>query len=208
MTRIRRLALAVTAGALICALAACATPTPSDSSPAGSGAFASPELPDGDVIGQGTVIDADGRVRLCLGPIAESYPPQCAGLPVTGWTWEDVEGYETAGDTRWGAYAVQGTYDGESFTVTQPPVILALYDPMTSPDPTGAEPGRGIATELQAIQDELPGLLGSDLLSASVADSRLWIDVVWDDGTRQAVADAVYGEEVIVVRSALRPVQG
>lgn len=191
-------------------LTACASGAGGDIAPVGRVGLGDvwPNPPEGEVIAQGTVMDAGGDVELCLGAIAESYPPQCSGIPLTGWTWDAVEGSETASGVTWGAYAVQGTFDGESFTITQPPMMLALYDPMMSPDPTGGRPGEGSDDELAAIQEELPGLLGDDLLGSSVQDGRLWIDVVWDDGTRQDVADAVYGDDMVVVRSALTLVEG
>ena len=45
------------------------------------------------------MIDKDDRRRSsCLGPIAESYPPQCRGLPVEGWDWADHRGdFDDAG---------------------------------------------------------------------------------------------------------------
>ena len=158
-------------------------------------------------MGQGTVMDAAGRAELCLGPVAESYPPQCSGIPLDGWTWEGIEGGETSGDVRWGAYAVQGTYDGESLTVTAPPIMLALYDPMPLPDPTGGEPGQGEEASLLALQEELPDRLGDEYLSSSVENGYLWVDVVWDDGTVQDAADAELGSDTVIVRSALRALE-
>ena len=77
--------------------------------------------PDGEVVGVGTVMDmGQGDPELCLGAIAESYPPQCSGIPITNWDWAPVKDTsESSGTTRWGSYAVTGTYDGETFTVTQ-----------------------------------------------------------------------------------------
>lgn len=167
-----------------------------------------PMPPEGDVVAQGTVLDAGDGLELCLGAVAESFPPQCSGIPLAGWSWDGVDGAETASGVTWGAYAVQGTYDGTTFTITQPPLMLALYDPMPLADPTGGTPGQGTADELASIQDDLPGLLGDDLLSSSVQDGRLWIDVVWDDGTRQDAANSAYGEDRVIVRSALRPLDG
>ena len=69
--------------------------------------------------------------------------PSARGIPLTNWSWDGVEGSETSGDVTWGAYAVQGTYDGEEFAVTQPPIMLALYDPMPFPDPTERRARRG-----------------------------------------------------------------
>ncbi len=165
-----------------------------------------PAAPSGEVVGQGTVMDVGGEAELCLGPVAESYPPQCSGIPLEGWSWDGVEGSETSDDVQWGAYAVQGTYDGEVFAVTAPPIMLALYDPMPFPDPTGGEAGEGDEATLVALQDELPDRLGTQYLSSSIENGYLWIDVVWDDGTLQDAADAEFGEDAVVVRSALREV--
>lgn len=157
---------------------------------------------------QGTVMETDGETELCLGPVAESYPPQCSGIPLRDWSWDAVEGSETSDGTTWGAYAVQGTFDGDAFTATQPPIMLALYDPMMPEDPTGGKPGAGEEAELVAIQDELPDLLGDAYLASYPDNGWLWVDVVWDDGTWQEAADDDYGDGKVVIRSALTPVTG
>ena len=108
-----------------------------------------------------------GRPELCTGPVAESYPPQCGGPPIREWRWADHEGdYEQVGKVRWGAFVVDGYFDGErvrrhhrrarlddngarappsssayastSFAVTGPPAP----DPITRPstDTTGVRP--------------------------------------------------------------------
>ena len=148
-------------------------------------------------------MDVDGDVELCLGPVAESYPPQCSGIPVENLSWEGVEGSESSGDVTWGSYAVQGTYDGDRYTVSAPPIMLALYDPMAFPDPTNGEPGVGDEATLLDIQEDLPTLLGDAYLSSYPENGRLWVDVVWDDGTWQDAADADYGEDVVVIRPAM-----
>ncbi len=245
--------------------------------------------PDGEVVGVGTVMDLGqgDDPQLCLGAIAESYPPQCSGIPITNWDWAPVKDTsEASGTTRWGSYAVTGTYDGETFTVTQEPVSSALYDPaaptddpFTTPCPEpdggwavvdpdkvafedqdavysaaallptyagsfldmGADPGKPAddasgtivnvlvtddpegaeaalrkvwggplcvsvsehtEAELVEIQDGLQDLPG--LLSSGPQLDKLMVDVVWDDGTLQAWADAAYGEGLVVIRSVLR----
>lgn len=190
------------------AVTACATPSASDAAPGASLESLSPAPPEGEVVGVGTVMDVAGAVELCLGPVAESYPPQCSGVPLEGWTWNAVDGAETSGETTWGAYAVQGTYDGETMSVTQPPVMLALYDPMMIEDPTGGEPGSTDEATLLGIQEELPSALGDAYLGSTPQDRRLWVDVVWDDGTWQRAADDDYGADVVVIRSALREAAG
>lgn len=160
--------------------------------------------PDGEVVGTGTVLEVEGDVRLCLGPVAESYPPQCDGLPLKGWSWDGVDGFEESGDTRWGTYAVFGTFDGDVFTTTQPPIMLALYDPKRPEDPTGGVPGETPTAELDEIATAMPAMLGDLLLATWTQDGYVWAQVIWDDGTLQGAADADYGDGVVIIQSALR----
>ena len=76
----------------------------------------SPQLYEADT----TVLD-DGEKgpMLCLGGMLESLPPQCGDVPIANWDWAAVEGAESAAGTTWGAYHVVGSYDGETFTVTE-----------------------------------------------------------------------------------------
>lgn len=207
MRRTHIAAAVLAASALL--LTACATPggaaptAPATGIPLGAQA---PAPPAGEVVGQGTVMDAGGAAELCLGAVAESYPPQCSGIPLVNWSWDGVDGSESSGDVRWGAYAVQGMYDGSSFTVTQPPVLLALYDPMAPEDPFGGAPGDTDEATLLEIQEQLPKRLGTAYLSSWPADGRLWVQVLWDDGTWQEAADGEFGEGVVVIQPALRAV--
>ncbi|MGD9755107.1 MAG: hypothetical protein AB7W59_29295 [Acidimicrobiia bacterium] len=67
--------------------------------------------------------------------LAESLPPQCNGIPIVGWDWDQVEDEERVGGTTWVEnIEVVGTFDGTSFTVTQPPV--------PAPTPTPIDPLR------------------------------------------------------------------
>lgn len=143
--------LALAASALLL-LAACGTDTgaPSDddgdAGSAGTGTKqnadpvpASVAPPRGQVTAEGTVLDA-GRPELCLGAVAESLPPQCSGIPLEGWDWASLDAtfYDTAGGTRWGSFAVWGTYDGSTFTVQRAePPVMETGDP---PDDQFASP--------------------------------------------------------------------
>ncbi len=206
--RHRILSAAGTGVAALALLTGCATPGTGTAGDAPAGAATPPAPPAGEVIAQGTVMDVGGDVELCLAGVAESYPPQCSGLPMTGWSWEGVDGAETAGEVTWGAYAVQGLYDGESFTVTEDPIVLALYDPMAPADPTGGEPGTSDEATLATIQDESIAVFGEDFLSSWTRDGWLWVQVVWDDGSWQRVVDELYGDGVVVIVSALQAVEG
>ena len=57
--------------------------------------------------------------ELCLSGVLDSLPPQCGGVPVTKWRWDQVDGEESRNGTTWGVYRVVGTYDGTSFTVVE-----------------------------------------------------------------------------------------
>lgn len=254
--------------------------------------------PTGQVLGIGTVLEAageDSEPQLCLGPVAESAPPQCEGPPLTGWSWEEVPGTNDArAGARWGTYAVTGTYDGTGFSVTEAPQTLALYDaagpdlperfvtPCPTPEggwavvdqtrigyadqdaavaqalqlpgysgsfltplksaadttraPENAartilnvlvtEDVEGARTRLEAIwggplcvaeaerseqdlltiQDdliELPGLL---TVGVEVDLGTVRARVLWDDGSLQEWADTTYGDDLVVIESALEPV--
>ena len=64
------------------------------------------------------VMDVD-RPELCTGPVAESFPPQCSGPPIREWRWADHQGdYEQVGKVRWGAFLIDGYFDGDEFVVT------------------------------------------------------------------------------------------
>ncbi len=179
-------------------LAGCAsTPGP------GAGSL-EPEPPQSEVIAQGTVLDDGSGPQLCLGAVAESYPPQCSGIAVDEWSWDGLDGAETASGVTWGAYAVQGRYDGTTLTVTEPPVLLALYDPAPLDDPTAGRPGDTDEATLADVQQRVHDTLGASVLTSGIYDGRLWVSVVWDDGTLQDAADAEFGDDVVVVQSAMR----
>lgn len=208
--RRRLLRSAVLATALVSTLAACAPGHGAGGAPTSSadpqvqdlsGVVAEP--PTGRVRGTGTVLDVDGEAQLCLGAVAESYPPQCTGVPLVGWSWDGVDGSEISGETTWGAYAVTGRYDGENITVTDPPVMLALYDPVRPDDPTGGVEGDATAAELTEIQDDLSSRLGSEALTLWTERGYVWVQVVWDDGQLQRAVDAEYGDATVIVLPAL-----
>jgi hypothetical protein len=163
---------------------------------------------DGPVVGLGMVLDgsADGATGFCLGPVAESYPPQCDGMPLTGWDWADHEGdYDDGSELKFGTFAVTGTFDGTTLTA-QSAVPGALYDPMPWPEPTSSAAKDHSDTELQAIADELTSLPGA--LTTMPGDNLVVLDVVHDDGTIQDWVDAEYGEGLVFVHSALASADG
>ncbi|WP_091034948.1 hypothetical protein [Glycomyces harbinensis] len=119
--------------------------------------------PADGIVYQGALTVLQGVERdaaeLC-GVVAESYPPQCGGLPVTGWDWDAVD-HEEAEGVRWGSYIVTGTFDGKSLVLTEDPVPTEEVDMADYPELQYSEPEIGdpaeelSAEELQAIADEL-----------------------------------------------------
>jgi len=206
---VRRAAVLAAATASIALLAACATPpgdAPTPSNPAGLPAdvIAAP----GQVVGQGTVIQTgDTPPQFCLGPVMESYPPQCSGPELVSWDWEAVEGEEVAGDVTFGAYAIWGTWDGTVFTATES-ITLALYDPMPIVDPLLDPENAGDSSEadLTRIQDELTESKPFAFLSSGQMNGYLFVDVIYDDGSIQAWVDGQYLPDTVAIRSALRDV--
>jgi hypothetical protein len=203
--------------ALVLAGSACGTgesdTTVSDpgSSPSSSPSTSGPPnpVPDGPVLTRGLAIVMDegaGTVELCLGPVAESYPPQCGGPPVEGWDWSDRDGtYDEQGQVRWGSYALTGEWDGTTFSATDA-VSGALYDPAApqeSPTPPAATayPESELESIAEELRDSLPGYLGA--YGGTGTDGHVLADVYYDDGSLQEWADATYGAHVVVITPAL-----
>jgi hypothetical protein len=192
--------------AAVLLLAACgaddapATATDPGATPAPSAVPAAP----GTVHTRGlaTVMDT-GSPELCLGPVAESWPPQCGGPAIAGWDWADHGGmFETAGETRWGMFAVTGQWDGTTFTY-ESAVPAALYDAMAEEPPTYPAPAFVLSEgELEAtaakLGRELPGAQG-----AYAQDGHVLVDVTYDDGSLQDWVDQTYGDDVVIVTSML-----
>lgn len=214
MTRRRRTratALATFALVPLLVLAACA----GDSSvPVARDTGSTPERPTEVPAAEGlvhtprlaTVMDT-GSPELCLGAVAESWPPQCGGPPIEGWDWEAVQGvFEQQGKIRWGTFHVTGRWDGTTFTLEEA-IPAALYDTIApTPEPTPSPAAEFSEQELVDIQETLTDLPGY-LSSYPSANGQLVVDVIHDDGSIQAWADAEYGTDVLLVGSALAPVE-
>jgi hypothetical protein len=191
---------------------ACGTDTAdSGTDPGGS---ANPPMPtdvpaaDGPVVGLGLVLDAsaEGKPGFCLGPVAESYPPQCTGLAMEGWDWKEHKGdFDNASGVKFGSFAITGTFDGTTLTY-QSAVSGAVYDPMPWPEPTSSAAEAHSQAELESIAQHLQDLPGA--LSTMPGDNLVVVDVIHDDGTLQDWADATYGDGLVFVHSALAPAGG
>src|SRR6478735_3667785 len=141
-------------------------------------------VPDGEVRTSGLVmvIDEGDGPELCLGAVAESYPPQCGGPELADFDFGDV-GAEKASGVTWGQYAVTGTYDGTSFTVTDA-IPAALYDTMAKPEAGGLEPACDDATTTDADMAS-PEDMDATLAAASALPSYA---TAWLSGQTISVA--------------------
>ena len=177
---------------------------------AGSGAGAG-ERPtavpaaDGPVATDGlvTVLDDGDGPELCTN-VAESFPPQCSGLPMAGWDWAEHPEHEDQSGTKWGSFALTGTFDGTTFTVTEA-IPAALYDAISSPTESGfetpcEEPSGGWAatvapeTATQETMDatftaasQLPGYAGA------------WIDQSMDEADQPAPGEAAVNDPATLI---------
>jgi hypothetical protein len=94
----------------------------------------------------GTVLQNQAHGPELCQMVADSLPPQCGGIPIAGWDWTKVGNEESRNGTTWGTYHVIGTYDGDTLTLTQPPVVperstAALKSQPTFTTPCEAPPG-------------------------------------------------------------------
>jgi hypothetical protein len=97
-----------------------------------------------------TVLQSRGHgPELCLGVVLASFPPQCGGVPIPNWRWDQVRGGQTAAGTTWGRYRLVGTYDGASFTVIRADLAPPASRPSAEerfkdePKPACPEPAGG-----------------------------------------------------------------
>lgn len=119
--------ISLVAVAVVTLFAACG-PEPGASGQGGASGGDEPK--QGDTYeATGTVLDDGSSVELCLGVILDSLPPQCGGILIANWDWDDAPNEESAAGITWGSYHVVGTFDGTTFTLTEPP-----GDPTYPPD--------------------------------------------------------------------------
>lgn len=123
------------------------------------------------LVGIGTVLDDGSGPEFCLQAVAQSRPPQCGGPPLVNWTWPD-QGWEEASGTKWGDFAVVGTYDGVRFQVERTVDPQSVRQPSSEDidfrlrcaEPAGGwrapDPERATAADQQrvfAAAERLPG---------------------------------------------------
>lgn len=147
---------------------------------------------------EATVLESQSHgPQLCLGGVAESYPPQCGGPDIVGWDWAAVDGEESASGTTWGVFHVVGTYVDDVFTLTEParaptPTAGVPSEGHDLPSPC-AEPDGGWRVLDRATATDAAQQAAAEHATAQDDFAGLWVDQsinpVFDDGLQP-------GEEV------------
>lgn len=156
-------------------------------------------------------------------------PPQGSGPDVVGWDWSAVEA-ESASGTTWGEYEVVGTFDGEQFTLTEPPLAAPPrvrarpparpYFAIPCPTPPGGwrprDPARATQTALDAAlarASAAPGFAGAwvrDLRGEGVEEGHeptelvLVVKDAGDLNLRRSSIEEVWGGALCVAPARFR----
>lgn len=183
-----------------------------DGTPSGEDA-----APGGGAVYRGALTVLQGVDRdaaeLC-GVVAESYPPQCGGLPVTGWDWDAVA-HEEAEGVRWGSYIVTGSFDGRSLVLAEEPVPTEEVDMADHPELQYTEPEIGdpaedlSAEELQAIADELVAAFPAYVYGGWADEQHgvALVDTLLVTPELEAYAAEHFPEDTVAFSAMLRPVE-
>jgi len=169
----------------------------------------------------GTVLESgDHGPELCLGGVAESLPPQCGGLPVDPWSWDDVADAQSAAGTTWAELRVVGTYDGAVLHPTETPEPAPTIDPAVDfmadfPElcaPEVAEPARTTQDDFDATLAAADGLPGRAALWVShgdrpVAEQVLNVIVAEDGAGATETLRATWGGGLCVVERPEAPTE-
>jgi hypothetical protein len=209
-----RLLVLVLTGLFFTPLAGCAEP---DGIPAGAdpvepepdGSFA-PESYAGLYRVTGTVLEnAEHGPQLCRG-VGESFPPQCDGLDIVGWTWDGLE-HSDRGGVRWGNFEIIATFDGTRLTLSEPPWPPSVRRPGPTPDFTTPCPAPvGGWRVVDAAKATDAALKEAAALADSAPDAAgVWIDQ--NGGTndpRKLVLNARFAGDLAAHEARLRAVWG
>ena len=209
----RRAKIIGVAAASVLLLAGCATSTAGDGDAGAEPSATATANDDGtysvSTLVPYTVLDdpaSSDDPQLCIGAVAESAPPQCSGIVLTGWDWEAVEGdYMEQGEARWGLFTVEGDYspDDETLAVTSVDTEATDELPVT-PTCEGDEcvqPTDELKDIASEIMSTTPGVLSATVDGFGTVN----VSVAFDDGSLQNSLDEQYGEGIVEVTSVLVP---
>jgi hypothetical protein len=178
MKRALALLAVVLAAAAGCARGAADRIAPSAPRPAPSSENLVPDDYKGRFEVRATVLENEHHGPQLCTAVLDSLPPQCGGPDIAGWKWPS--GYESAVHSKWGEYLLIGTFDGTTFTLTEP-ARKAVADqevPGSGPDFTSPCPvpagGWKASDPKKATDDAIQNVNG--LVSLDPDYGGLWID--------------------------------
>lgn len=158
----------------------------------------------------GIIDNGDGRGPMLTFFWLDSLPPQGGSLPLAGFDWDMVEGEQTLNGVTWleESVGVTGTFDGTTFTLTEP-----VSGPFTFTDDVLTY---GTLTEGCTEADVAPALAALNALDQQALGLIESSDYVWDghcgvqvyamfDTPELRDALATLGDDVMV-RIAFQPV--
>lgn len=205
------------AAATLLALSGCMTGSggqvPSESPSPSHTAAADPTVaPDGTIALATphpiTVLEKESRgdgPQLCVGGVAESLPPQCSGVDLLGWSWDDHAGdFDERAGVRWGEFMVTGDYSPGDDTLRVAAVETDGPDPTPRPNlctDDCEQPTDDLMDIARAIIREHDGVHSSGVDGAGVVH----VGVTYDDGSLQRSLDEEYGAGLVQVDSTLVP---
>jgi hypothetical protein len=200
----------VLAGLFFTPLAGCADP---DGTPVGADPVEpEPSPPESYPVryrASGLVLeDASHGPQLCR-ESTFSDPPKCRGADIVGWSWDGLE-HSTVAGARYGLFEVVGTYDGERFTLTEPPAPPTVEKPAppefrsACPPPAG---GWQVVDDATATDAALRKAIA--LASAAPAAAGVWIDQNGgENDPKKLVLNALFTDDLPGREAALRSVWG
>jgi hypothetical protein len=121
--------------------------------------------------------------------MADSLPPQCGGPDIKGWNWDAVADKESVNGTTWADVTVVGTFDGSTFTLTEPPSAIGKRPVEETPDfsPACSEPeGDPTADRNTFHEPEHP-----DLVAVWVSTHQKTFNVLVRPGAAEAVRNEI-----------------
>lgn len=122
-----------------------------------------------------TVVDTGSGPQVCVDAVLATVPPQCTGLPVEGWSW-DEQPHQAEGEVRWVERVVlSGTLDGQVLTVADVRTVTDADSAWQSetPCPTPAS-GWQVKEPAAATQEALDAAI---LLAEEQYGASTWFDL-------------------------------
>lgn len=179
-----------------------------------------PEGYDGRLRAFATVLESPEHGPQLCHSVEESYPPQCGGPDIGGWDWSAVE-HESASGTRWGGYVLVGSFDGETFTLTEPATVEDGSErPQSDPDQFETpcpEPAGGWQPVDPELATEVAFQEAAQVAQAADGFGGLWVDQRMADSEpteedandpRSFVMNVTTTADAVALHNAIREVWG